>query len=339
MNILLTSVGRRGYLVRYFKNELALTDKIICTNSSSLATAMQEGDKAYVSPLIYDKAYIPFLLDICRRENIDILLSLFDIDLAILSRHKKEFEKIGVKVIISDEKLIDICNDKFKMYEFLREAGFDTLYTSLNIEDKYIKDSLEEDKKFILKPRWGMGSIGIYKTEDFLEARVLYKRIKKEIQNSYLKYESKNDFENCILIQEFISGEEFGLDIINDLEGNYIKTVVKEKIAMRGGETDIAKIVKNDILEEIGRKISMKTRHILNMDLDLIVNSKGIFIIDMNARFGGGYPFTHMAGVNVIKLLLDLVNKKEIDKNKLIPKYDEIYAKDINLLKIKREND
>ena len=334
MNVLLTSVGRRAYLVDYFKKEFGDNSKIICTNSSELSTALSVGDKSYISPMIYEETYIPFLLEICKKEKINILVSLFDIDLPILAYNKDKFENLGVKLILSDLSIIEVCNDKYKMNKFLKNNFFDTIYTGLSIEDEYIKNNISSEKKFILKPRWGMGSLGIYISDEYEEAKYFYKKIRKDIDKSYLRYEAKQDIENSILIQELIEGKEYGLDIVNDLEGNHIITVVKEKLAMRSGETDIAKIVHFPLLEDFGKRIADKTRHIANMDLDLILNDKGIFVIDMNARFGGGYPFTHKAGVNIVKIIKELLEGKTIDKNILVPTINKIYAKDINIVEI-----
>ena len=334
MNVLLTSVGRRAYLVDYFKKEFGDNSKIICTNSSELSTALSVGDKSYISPMIYEETYIPFLLEICKKEKINILVSLFDIDLPILAYNRDKFENLGVKLILSDLSIIEVCNDKYKMNKFLKNNFFDTVYTGLSIEDEYIKNNISNEKKFILKPRWGMGSLGIYISDEYEEAKYFYKKIRKDIDKSYLRYEAKQDIENSILIQELIEGKEYGLDIVNDLEGNYITTIVKEKLAMRSGETDIAKIVHFPLLEDFGKRIADKTRHIANMDLDLILNDKGIFVIDMNARFGGGYPFTHKAGVNIVKIIKELLEGKTIDKNTLVPTINKIYAKDINIVEI-----
>ena len=334
MNVLLTSVGRRAYLVDYFKKEFGDNSKIICTNSSELSTALSVGDKSYISPMIYEETYIPFLLEICKKEKINILVSLFDIDLPILAYNRDKFENLGVKLILSDLSIIEVCNDKYKMNKFLKNNFFDTIYTGLSIEDEYIKNNISSEKKFILKPRWGMGSLGIYISDEYEEVKYFYKKIRKDIDKSYLRYEAKQDIENSILIQELIEGKEYGLDIVNDLEGNYITTIVKEKLAMRSGETDIARIVHFPLLEDFGKRIADKTRHIANMDLDLILNDKGIFVIDMNARFGGGYPFTHKAGVNIVKIIKELLEGKTIDKNTLVPTINKIYAKDINIVEI-----
>ena len=118
MNVMLTSVGRRAYMVKYFKEVLGNDGKVYVCNSDDKSIAFKYADEKVISPLIYDENYIPFLLDYCRKNEINIVISLFDIDLLMLARHKKEFEEIGTKVIVSDPEIVEVCNDKWKTYNF-----------------------------------------------------------------------------------------------------------------------------------------------------------------------------------------------------------------------------
>src|SRR5690606_38215765 len=116
---------------------------------------------------------------------------------------------------------------------------FNTPKTYISYESalKDLKDGLLSFP-VIIKPRWGMGSIGIFTAENELELEVFYKKTRKEIEESYLQFESKADSGHAVLIQECIKGQEYGLDIFNDLNSSYLKTFVKKKSAMRSGETD-----------------------------------------------------------------------------------------------------
>ena len=97
MNVMLTSVGRRAYMVKYFKEVLGNDGKVYVCNSDDKSIAFKYADEKVISPLIYDENYIPFLLDYCRKNEIDIVISLFDIDLLMLARHKKNLKKLVQK--------------------------------------------------------------------------------------------------------------------------------------------------------------------------------------------------------------------------------------------------
>lgn len=333
MNILFTSVGRRTYLVEYFKKEIG-NGEIHVANSSNISPAFGVADQCVVSPLIYDENYIPFLLEYCQNNYIDVLISLFDIDLMVLAKNKSKFEEIGVKVIVSDEDVVSRCNDKWYTYNFLKNNGFHVPQTYIDLQEAII--ALEKGEilyPVIIKPRWGMGSISVYKANNRLELEVLYNKIQTEIFDTYLKYESRENMEACVVIQQMLPGQEYGLDIINDLEGRYQATIVKKKIAMRSGETDCAVTIKNTEIEEAGRVLSERMKHIGNLDVDVFVDGKDIYILEMNARFGGGYPFSHVAGVNLPKAIIEWAKGSQISKECFA--YKEIMVqKDIRLVEL-----
>ena len=253
MNILLTSAGRRSYLVKYFKEALNKKGEVHVSNSTSLSPAFSYADKSVVTPLIHDKSYIAFLLDYCNKNNIKAIIPLFDVDLPVLAQNKKKFKDIGVNVIVSNYEVVDVCNDKYKTYQFFKKYHFNYIKTYLTVEDAKIAiNNGYLSFPLIIKPRWGMGSIGIYEADNLEELETFYKKTIKTIKDSYLKYESSVDFGKSVIIQEKINGQEYGLDVINDLNGNYINTIVKKKIAMRAGETDRSKEIKNAELKKIG---------------------------------------------------------------------------------------
>ncbi len=305
MNLLITSVGRRSYLVEYFREAWQGVGEIHAANSHADASGLYFADKQVITPGIYDSEYVDFLVDYCKANHIKALLPLFDLDLAILAQHKEVFKKEGIQAIVSDPDVIRKCNDKWESLAFLQQSGLNVPLSFLNITET--KEALEKGTltfPLVLKPRWGMGSIGIYIVEDIEELEFYYNRILREISRTYLQHESRQTPENQVLIQEFIKGREYGLDIVNDLDGNYITCFVKEKIAMRSGETDIARTVDSKELRELGAALSRQLGHIGNLDIDILERDGKYYILEMNARFGGGYPFSHLAGARLPEAIL-----------------------------------
>lgn len=305
MNILLTSVGRRAYMVKYFQQALAGSGLVHVCNSDDRTVAFHYADKSVISPLIYDEGYIPFLLNYCQENRIDLLLSLFDLDLPVLAKNKEKFAQIGTKVIVSDPKVIEICNDKWKTYLFLKEHGFRVPKTYLTLQETILAlESGELHYPIIVKPRFGCGSIAMSVAEDEMALLYYFRRNVRAVNNSYLKYESAVA-EEKILYQECLNGQEFGADIIHDLKGNYQNTIIKKKIAMRSGETDIAELVDEPVISKELERLSSLTGHIGNMDCDVFLVNGQPYILEMNARFGGGYPFSHMGGCNLPQAIIN----------------------------------
>lgn len=308
MNILLTSSGRRTYLVDYFQKALGDEGLVFAANSQR-SPALLKADGSVITPLIYADEYIPFLLSYCREKSIDLVVPLFDIDLPVLAAAKEKFAAIGTKVAVSDPQTVALCNDKSAMCRKLRELNIGCPESSVSVEDTLRKVSGGSMRfPLMVKPRFGMGSIGVDEAEEEAELSLLHERCQRKIRRSYLKYEAMACPGGEVLLQEKRPGEEYGLDVINDFDGNYVTTIVKRKAAMRAGETDEATTLGEgdegyDELMNVGRKIALGFHHLGNMDVDVIMDkTDGIpYVIDMNARFGGGYPFSHAAGVNLPK--------------------------------------
>jgi len=217
MNIILTSVGRRTYLVNYFKDALNEIGKVFVSNSS-ISIATKEADDFLITPLIYDKEYIPVLLNYCIDNNITHVISVFDIDLLVLSKNIELFKNNGITILLAPYESVKICNDKWETYLFLKEKNVNTPKTFLNIEDVIQKIATNQlSYPIIIKPRWGMASIGIYIAENKEELVVLSNKCKNDILSSHLKYESSFTPENSVVYQEKINGQEYGLDVINNL--------------------------------------------------------------------------------------------------------------------------
>lgn len=334
MNIMLTSSGRRGYMVDYFKKVLKGKGIVYVGNCDANVASFAHADRNVVTPVIFDDDYIEFLLEFCLKNDITVIIPLFDIDLYILSRNKSLFKSKGIDIIVSESAVIDVCNDKWKMKCFLEEKRIQTPETFLTIETAV--NAIRENRMsfpLLIKPRWGMGSIGIYEVNNLEELKVLYLKSKQQVKESYLKYESKENYELSVLIQEKIPGQEYGIDIINNLDGEYQNTVVKKKYSMRAGETDIAVTVKNEMIESLGEYISEELKHIGNLDMDVILSDENrIYVIDLNARFGGGYPFSHCAGVNLPEAIITWIRGEEVQKELLTPTLNVKGYKDISVI-------
>lgn len=332
MNILLTSVGRRSYMVKYFKEALEGSGLVHAGNSVD-TYAMQLADKAIITKLIYDESYIDFLIRYCLKNNIGAIIPLFDIDLPILAKNKALFKQNCIAVIVSDFEVTQICNDKFLSFQFLKKHHIKTPLSFIILNKaKMAIENKTLDFPVIIKPRWGMGSIGIFTANNMNELDILYHKTKHEIRNSYLKYESEHDYERCVIIQEKLIGEEYGIDVFNDLNGNFLSCIPKRKFAMRAGETDKAEIIEDKTIFDLGQSLSQKLRHIANLDVDCFKIGNKYFVLEMNCRFGGQYPFSHLAGVNFPMAILNMLNDKPVDSDTLIAQPGITGIKEIKII-------
>ena len=335
MNILFTCAGRRTYLLKYFKENLSEGDKVVATDMQLSAPALQAADVKIQVPAVYDPNYVDITLGICKEQKIDLLLSLNDLELPILSENKARFEALGVKVVVSDPEVIDICFDKYKTTQWVESLGLHAPKTYVRLEDaKRALAAGEVSFPLFMKPRWGSGSIGLESISDMEELDIYYHLLFKKIKKTILATASVGD--EYIMIQEKLTGAEFGLDIMNDLEGNNVGVSVKQKLAMRAGETDKAVTLDLPEVREMGRKIGHALKHIGNLDVDIMQRANGDYcVLELNPRFGGGYPFSYEAGVNMPKAIISWAKGEKVDPAILVPVYDKMFSKNDYLMEIK----
>lgn len=336
MNILFTCAGRRNYLINYFKEALNGNGSVYAADMQISAPALIDADHSIIVPSIYDANYINTLVDNIKKHNIDAVISLNDLELPILSEHRTLIENAGAKLLVSDESVIDVSFDKWKTFLFLKDIGLNSplTFTSYREALTAIKNNT---LKFplVLKPRWGSASIGIEFPESLEELELAYKLLKLRLERTILAKASQEDIEQAILIQEKISGDEYGMDVLNDLDGNYKGSFVRQKLSMRSGETDKAISVIDQRFNEIGKTIGSKLKHIGNLDCDVLERDSELYVLELNPRFGGGYPFSHEAGMNTCRSYLSWLRKQDTFDTDNQYKADVQFAKCDRLLKIK----
>ena len=326
MNILFTCAGRRTYLLKYFKEQLGIDGIIVGTDMQLTAPALSVADVKEQVPPVYAADYIDRTLEICRKHKINAVISLNDLELPILSKSRQRFGHEGVTLIVSEPEVIDICFDKYRTAQYVESIGLKSPKTYVNLDGAI--EALKNGElvfPLVLKPRWGSGSIGIEFVNDFDELHDVYAQLLKNVKKSILGKASQGS--EYILIQEAIKGQEYGMDVMNDLQGNNRGVSVKMKLAMRAGETDKARTVDNASIRAIGRKLGENLRHIGNLDVDVFERDGQYYVLELNPRFGGGFPFSYEAGVNFPKAIIEWLKGNEIDDALLEPQYGRGFAK------------
>jgi carbamoyl-phosphate synthase large subunit len=303
MNLLFTCSGRRNYLIDFFREIKDV--RITSCDASIFAPSLYYSDDFFIVPEVYEPNYVDILLEESKKRRIDAIIPLNDLELPILAFHKQKFESEHIAVIVASKDVVDLCFDKYATWSFTKILPLSTIPTFFQPKEAFQYKEDNPECSFIIKPRWGTASIGIEFPENEEELIYQYNQVKRKILNSFLKTVSSVDYENCVLIQKKLTGQEFGMDVINNLKGEFEATLIRRKISMRAGETDKAEMVHDDMLFNIGRVIGQRLGHIGNLDCDLFIENDDVYLLEMNPRFGGGYPFSHAAGANLPLALIE----------------------------------
>jgi carbamoyl-phosphate synthase large subunit len=312
MNVLLTCAGRRNYLVEFFQQALGGRGQVLAADASPTAPALQQADQSFVVPLVDQPDYLDIIHAICQEHDVRLLISLNDLELPLFAQQRDRFAASGTLVAVSSPQVVEVCFDKWATHEFLRRNGIRAPLTYQSIDEARVALSRHElGYPVVIKPRWGTASIGIEYPEDDRELELAYELVQKRLRRTFLASISSTDSEKCILIQEKLEGQEYGLDVVNDLDGLHVCTFVKRKLSMRAGETDRATTVRHKSLELLGNTIGCRLGHVGSLDCDVFVHGQECTLLEMNPRFGGGYPFSQAAGANVPAALIAWADGKE----------------------------
>jgi len=312
MNVLLTCVGRRNYLVAYFREALAGSGKILAADARREAPALVEADQSFILPKIDHPEYISELVRICRTHAVGLIIPLNDLELPVLARNRKLLLEQGSIPVVSSADVVETCFDKARSHRFLADRDLPVLTTCESLEDVW--PQLEAGRftfPLVVKPRWGTASIGIIRADDEEELRLAHALALRLVSRSIIGRVSARGPASSVLVQQWLNGQEYGLDVVNDLTGAYVTTFAKRKIEMRSGETSSAVTVRNPQLTKLGELLGRHLGHIGNLDVDVILHEGIPYVLEMNPRFGGGYPFSHVAGADLPAALLAWAQQRE----------------------------
>lgn len=335
MNLLLTSVGSRICLLSYFKKAMNGIGLLHAAANNNKSPAFQFADGSVVSPKSHDNKYIPFLLDYCSENHIDALVPFADSDLRPLALNKNLFEKIGVKVLVSDIETVSLCCDKWQTYNFCLKNNIKVPNTYLSVEDALF--DIKKNKvsyPLVVKPRWGHGSLYVFEADDEDELGMLYRKTRKNSMTSDFAHEAGDQNDDIVLIQEKLKGQEYGMDVINDLDSNYRNSIIKIKYSMRSGSTECGEVISNADLKNLGVFLSERIRHIGNLDVDLFMEGNTPYLLEMNPRFGGGSYFSYLAGADLPLAIVKWLNKEFVPQNILEEKYGVMSYKYMEAVKV-----
>ena len=289
MNMLVLSAGTRNKVVQYFKKAVAGNGLVVATDCSDLAPAIYEADKYYIVPRMSAPGYLDVVLDICKKEKIDGVLSLIDPELSLLAEHAEEFKVLGTTVIGSSFDLCEMALNKMQMFQWLKKRGYKCAKSYMDKEAFYA--DLEEGKisfPVFVKPVCGSASIAISKVYD------------KETLELLTAHDEN------LMIQEFLDGQEIGADVSIDMvSGEVVSIFTKKKLKMRAGETDKAVSFKDEKLFELIKKFVSEAGYSGQIDIDIFDVNGEYYISEVNPRFGGGYPHAYESGCDHMRLILN----------------------------------
>lgn len=289
-NILISSAGRRVALLRIVRRTLesmGLEGQVIAVDRSRLSAAYHDADKAFTVPACTATEFIPEVMDICRKHEVRLVIPTIDTELQTYSAAKDLFEEYGTRVAVSSEETILIGANKEETYNWLKRNGFPTVYQAK--PEEVINVLPENNFPMIVKPRMGSASIGVCKVNNIEELRIATRG---------------GDY----IVQSIAPGIEHTVDVFVDGHGCCRCAIPRRRYEVRAGEVSKGMTVRIPVLMDLARKIAEMlpgAYGVLNIQMFWESKNELINVIEINPRFGGGFPLSWKAGGDYLRWLIE----------------------------------
>ncbi|MCP4675124.1 MAG: ATP-grasp domain-containing protein [Deltaproteobacteria bacterium] len=264
--------------------EMNLSGEVFATDMSRSSPAFHMADRSIQVPRCTDEDFVPRMLDICRENAVSLVIPTIDTELCVLSANKKKFEDIGTIVAISSPDTIAISSDKDSTHKWLVDGGFPTVKQVMSDELlREGKDSCGElSFPLLVKPLTGSASIGVTTVKDKVQ----------------LEAATEGD---VYIAQTIAAGVEYTVDVFVNSYGKALCAVPRKRLEVRAGEVSKGMTVRSEDLQDLARRIAQALPGafgILNIQIFLDKETGEMNVIEINPRFGGGFPLAWKAGAD-----------------------------------------
>jgi carbamoyl-phosphate synthase large subunit len=290
LNVLISSAGRRVGLLRIFREtlrELGVGGRVLAADASAASAAFHDADEAFVVPRCSDPAFVPAMLDACRTHRVGMVIPTIDPELEIYAEHRDEFAAAAVTVCVSAPEVTRIGADKVRTHEWLASEGFPVPKQASAAE--VLSNGGGWRFPLMVKPRRGSASIGVGVVRDAQEL-------------------ARAADDGDLVVQTISPGVEYTIDLLTDRTGRCVCAVPRRRVETRYGESHKGITVRSPELEDLAARICEALRGAygaLNVQVMVDEASGRHEVIEINPRFGGGFPLSHAAGAAFPRWLIE----------------------------------
>lgn len=304
---LVTAVGGRsvGYQILECL-KLASSYRIVTADIDPFSPGLYEVDSAYLLPAADDSKYIDKVLELAKRENIDVILPGSPVEVKVIARNKEVLEKHGVIPIVSSSSVVENSFDKIKLHRFLAQ---NKILTPNTVELDFPEKARELKFPVVIKPsKDTSGSRNVYIAKDMDELKVIFNDLQRE------KIE--------LLVQEYVGSEdeEYTVGILINRKGNLIDSIVMRRRLIglsRGLERTINNktyvlstgysqgfFVDQPDVKEYCEHVAKVVGAVGPLNIQCRRGEKGVYIFEVHPRFSGSASMRALMGFNEPDVLI-----------------------------------
>jgi carbamoyl-phosphate synthase large subunit len=284
INVLITGAGTATCqsVIKGFRQQKEIDVRVTTVDVNPDSAGRYFSHSFYAVPMAKEPNFLDELLNICKKEKIQLLIPIVDYEFQKIARNKNLFEEFGCKVAISSPETISIFNEKDKTYKFFKENDIPTPRT-------YSPEELKKPNSLkyplFMKPREGRATLDVHKI------------------NNPQELEYYSSISEDFIVQDFYEGKEFTIDALTDFDGNVIEVLPRQRIETKVGLSYKGITVKDDEMIRYGKLIMEKGKIIGHCNIQFFKTAKGIIFFEANPRYSGTLVLSLAANFNSPLLL------------------------------------
>jgi carbamoyl-phosphate synthase large subunit len=221
---------------------------------------------------------------------VNLIIPTIDDELPIFGRVRQQFKNLNIDVAISSERTGQICNDKYETWQFCQANGISAPQTQLGADF----DPAKLRYPVVVKPRFGRGSVNVFTVRNAEQLQL------------FLNYVSDP------VVQDFVEGTEFTVDVLADLNGRVISAVPRERLVIRAGVSDKGVTRKNKAVMDFAVDVAECLQIVGAANIQCKWDGNQVTLIEVNPRFSGGIPLTMAAGADFASWLVQMAAGIEV---------------------------
>ena len=294
VTVLISSAGRRVELLRGFRRALeavgAAPGRVLAADCSWYSSAFHDADEAFLVPRLDDPAFVPRLLELCSEHRVDLIVPTIDTEMPVWVAHRDQFDAIGTTIALSHGDVIASAADKQRTHDWLVAQGFPTVDQTTPAGALAAPDAWTFP--LMAKPRFGSAGLGVELVRDTEELALVARR-GHELGE--------------IVVQRVAPGVEHTIDLLADRTGRCVCAVPRRRIEVRAGEVSKGVTVRSVVLENLaGRLCEALPGAYGALNVQVFVDDPDrLAVIEINARYGGGFPLSLEAGADFPRWMLE----------------------------------
>ena len=293
MNILISSAGRRTSLVNAFVEACGDSRRVIVADADPLAPALLVADDGVVVPRLDQPGFVDEMLLICERYDVGMIVPTIDTELPLYAHYRDRFESKGVMTLVSSLELIETTSSKKRTEEVFTPAGIRTP-RSWGGSLGHLNDLPSE---LFVKPDRGSASAHTYQSSpEHLEA------ILALVPDP--------------IVQERIDAIELTVDALLDLRGVPVHLVPRIRLKTVGGESVQGVTMPDDTIREWLLRVFDVVAGLGGwgpMTVQLFLTAPEPTLVEVNPRFGGGFPLAYEAGAQYPQWILRMLDGQKLE--------------------------